>query len=188
MSSQSSEGLPAPVPSPAEFYVSRGDGQRHGPFTTQQLRSMMAGGARWTHAWHEGLHRWMPLHQMLQAALTPPSLPSRQIIVSSIPAWLLATAPILGSLVAVLLQPLGVPAIASYLLIVFALATIDITLRRRAKQSDESYWMWLLFFSLLGTITIPVYLYQRAKSLEHSLAYFWVAVALQLLAVVSLFF
>jgi len=56
-----------------QLYIAK-SGQQTGPFSTEQLESMLNSGmiALDDSAWHEGLTDWQPLHQILNIA---PSLP-----------------------------------------------------------------------------------------------------------------
>lgn len=59
-----------------QIYIAK-SGQKAGPFSEQQLESMLNSGmvSLTDSAWHEGLSEWLPLHQVLNVSPPVPQLP-----------------------------------------------------------------------------------------------------------------
>src|SRR5262245_22804901 len=64
------------------------DGKQTGPFSEEQVRSMLAGGSVSASdlCWHEGLSTWLPLSQIVAcASAAPPPIPTVSIQPHSVP-------------------------------------------------------------------------------------------------------
>ena len=157
------------------------NGQRLGPVTMANIVGLIQSGilARGSAVWKSGLADWQRIEDTeLGAHLdnsAPPPLPARHV--SNTVVWVLAFAPIIGLILeyifAVVVYGDGPVAEAAVSDSKFWYITLGLNIGlsfRDARQlrkaghdtSKFSRWTWL----------VPVYLFQRAKSLKHNLAYF----------------
>lgn len=168
------------------------DGNRIGPVSNDDIRSLIQQRtiAAGTLVWKQGFTDWhtlgeTELAQHLEAATSPPALPAAHI--GNVVVWLLAFAPLIGmameAMLAGALAPTdelaglaGEMAVKSgqYWWVTLAL-NIGLSLldERRLKRAgvDTSRFGKLVFI-------VPVYLWKRAKSLNHTPSYFWTWIAL----------
>jgi len=157
------------------------NGERRGNLDDAQMIELIRAGQldRRTPVWKTGYSDWLLLDETeLRAhldALSPPPLSGRHV--DNTLAWVLAFAPLLGYLLEWIL----------------AFAIHDSELRAQRAMDEASYWYVTLGLNiLLGVLDakrlqkaghdtrrfrgwvwlVPVYLYQRAKHLQHNLSYF----------------
>lgn len=166
------------------FYES--NGQRKGGVSEEEIISLIQSGvlSRSSAAWKKGLQDWMPIESTeLRTYLddsTPP--PLRGEHVNNTIVWILAFAPILGLMLEAFIagmvyrdNPYQAESAAMggqfwYITLILNVALSYWDEKRLSKSGTTTKkfngLVWL----------IPVYLYQRAKALKHSLAYFivWV--------------
>lgn len=152
-------------------------GQRVGPLDAKAIDSMRAEGRIISESlvWREGLEGWRPagstelltLFYDPDAASRPPSLPPEQVDNRAV--WVLAFAPVLGSLASGALEiafGLG-PGTLWWIVIVLNIG-LAVTDERRLDAAgwDTSGWsLWVLI--------VPVYLFMRARRLTQSNGYAW---------------
>ena len=124
-----------------------------------------------------------PKNQTIAATLTerfrknsPP--PISGIRVNNTLAWAMAVVPLLGSIIEVSLSGLNYLPLWTYWIINSLLAYID------EKNLAKAGYDTSKFNAKLWLILVPVYLYQRAKHLKHSNAYFIVNVVSLVFAVI----
>lgn len=150
------------------------DGVRVGPVDEAAIKDLIARAAlhHGSLVWSASLgHEWRTLQAtpLGMAVMGPPPLPATHV--KNGLAWLLAFVPLIGLVVELVLglqwdyQPMEL--FLGYFLINTVFAFLD---GRNIKKSGHDtrrisyfFWIWL----------VPVYLFQRARALNQSKAYFW---------------
>ncbi len=160
---------PSPVAGQGGWFISR-NGSREGPLQDPEVASLIQSGqvGRETLVWTFGLQDWKPAIQTRLAGLfsVPPPLVGDAI--NNTPMWILAFAPIIGSVGQVVLAPVfETPASNLWFLTIILniiLCLIDERVLTRAGHSTSRFkgWIWL----------VPVYMYQRAETLRQPKTYF----------------
>jgi hypothetical protein len=158
-----------PTAGPTGWFLSR-NGSREGPLRDPDVSALIQSGqvTRDTLVWTFGLQDWKPAIETRLAGLfsVPPPLVGDAINNSSM--WVLAFAPIIGSLGQVWLAPVFETQASSlwFLTIILniVLCFVDERILTRAGHRTSRFKGWLFL--------VPVYMYQRAEHLRQPKTYF----------------
>jgi hypothetical protein len=163
----------------AWFYVH--SGQRKGPVTTNQINELIKSGmvSYGSLVWSAGFSEWQKVEdsslRVSLSTITPPPLTGENVNNSIV--WVLAFAPLIGRLIEVSIahasyDPASGRSVADIvgnlwfitIILNIALSYFDENRLRHAGHNTSKFrgWTWL----------VPVYLYQRSKSVRQSKAYF----------------
>ncbi len=164
----------------AKWYYEE-NGQRKGPINEEQIKAMITAQqlSYGDQVWKNGMKDWISLelselNELLSE--TPPPLAGNKV--NNTLVWLLAFAPIMGYVLEWIIA------------LHFAKGNEEVA---KVQMAEHSYWIVTLFLNLglsywdekslkkAGhdttkfkgmTWLIPVYMYKRAKCLEHNMTYF----------------
>ena len=170
-------------------------GQRLGGVTTAEMERLIAQRAvnGDTLVWAQGFKDWIALQDTelavhLSAPTVPPALPPSRI--SNVTVWILAAAPLIGMQLEAFVA--GIFSRDDYAL-------------DQALSNNKYWWVTLLLNIGLGVLDekrlknagvdtskfgklvfiVPVYLWQRARALRQTPAYFWTWIGLFALSVLA---
>jgi GYF domain 2 len=151
-------------------------GRQTGPVATDVIRDLLHRGtvSHETLVWNETFGQsWKPIRDtdiIISDKNTPPPLPATHV--NNTCAWLLVLVPVVGVFGEKAVGDLGVRPSQVELVLAYAVVNAAIALvdakhiarsGRNANNISLGFWFWL----------IPAYLFQRARALRQSFAYFW---------------
>lgn len=151
-------------------------GRQTGPVTTDVIRELLHQGtvSHETLVWNETFGQsWKPIRDtdiIISGKDTPPPLPATHV--NNTFAWLLVLVPVVGAFGEKAVGDLGVRPPLGALFLAYAVVNTAIALvdakhiagsGRNTNNISLGVWFWL----------IPAYLFQRARALRQSFAYFW---------------
>ena len=144
-------------------------GEKIGPVDEALIKYLIDAGilSYGTAVWKKGFPEWLKIENTelleLLHKVAPPPIPGTHI--NNTLAWVVAFVPLIGTIIEIVLFGQAVAfTFFIYWIINAALCTADSRRLAKAGYNTEKFKGWWWF--------IPVYLFQRAKSLKQNYAYF----------------